>query len=155
MFNQFSKSARAAVEAALDEAQRRGDTRIGTEHLLLGLLHEADSAPALAIGVDLDSARRALHAMDVDALAAVGVEVGGLAPPTPVTARGHRPFTAAAKDVLRRTVAEAQRRRDRRLESVHLLIALLDCEPRDPVGQLFERLGVDRSVVRARLSHAA
>jgi len=155
MFNQFSKAARAAVAGAVDEAQRRGDTRIGTEHLLLGLLHEADSAAVRAIGVDLDSARRALRAMDVDALAAVGIDVGGLAPPTPARARSHRPFTAAAKGVMRRTLAEAQRRRARRLESTDLLLALLDCGPGDPATQLLGRLGVDPSIVRATLSDAA
>ncbi len=38
MFNRFSKSARQAVTAAVDEAHARGDRRVGTEHLLLGLL---------------------------------------------------------------------------------------------------------------------
>jgi ATP-dependent Clp protease ATP-binding subunit ClpA len=155
MFNQFSKSARAAVAAAVDEAQRRGDTRIGSEHLLLGLLHEANSSAVRAIGVDLDSARRALHAMDVDALAAVGVDIGGLAPPTSAKVRRHRPFTAAAKGVMRRTVAGAQGRRARRLEPTDMLLALLDCGPHDPAAQLLGRLGVDASAVRSRLSDAA
>ena len=157
MFNRFSKSARAAVAAAVNEARRRGDTRTGTEHLLLGLLHEADSSAVQAIGVDLDSARRVLQTMDVEALAAVGVEVDVAELHTRPATRssGHRPFTAAARDVLRRTLAEAQRRGDRRLESVHLLLALLDCAPRDPACQLLGRLGVDPSVVRARLSDAA
>jgi ATP-dependent Clp protease ATP-binding subunit ClpA len=155
MFNQFSKAARAAVAAAVDEAQRRGDTRIGTEHLLLGLLHEADSPAVRAVGVDLDSARRALHAMDVEALAAVGIDVPGLAPVTPAKTRNHRPFTAAAKGVMRRTLAEAQRRRARRLESTDMLLALLDAGPHDPATELLSRLGVDAAVVRSRLSAAA
>jgi ATP-dependent Clp protease ATP-binding subunit ClpA len=155
MVNQFTRSARAAVQAAVEEAQRRGDARIGTEHLLLGLLHEADSAAVRAVGVDLDTARRALEAMDVDALAAVGIDVGGLAPVPLTPARGHRRFTAAAKAVMRRTLAEAARRRGRRLESTDMLLALLDCGPRDPAGQLLGRLGVDPSVVRSRLSEAA
>jgi ATP-dependent Clp protease ATP-binding subunit ClpA len=155
MFHRFSRSARAAVRAAVDEAERRGDARIGTEHLLLGLLHEADSAAARTMGVDLDSARRALQTMDVDALAAVGVEVDELPAPRPAPSHRHRPFTAAAGAVLRRTLAEAQHRRARRLEPTHLLLALLDCGPRDPATQLLGRLGVDAAVVRARLSDAA
>jgi ATP-dependent Clp protease ATP-binding subunit ClpA len=155
MFNQFSKSARAAVAAAVDEAQRRGDTRIGTEHLLLGLLHEADSSAVRAIGVDLETVRRALQAMDVAALAAVGIDVGGLPPLAARSARRHRPFTAAAKGVLRRTLVESQRRRARRLESTDMLLALLDCGPRDPATQLLGLLGVDATIVRSRLCAAA
>jgi ATP-dependent Clp protease ATP-binding subunit ClpA len=157
MFNRFSRAARAAVVAAVDEAQRRGDARIGTEHLLLGLLHEADSAAVRAIGVDLDNARRALQTMDVDALAAVGVEVDvhDLPALPSTTFSGHRSFTAAARDVLRRTLVEAQRRRARQLAPTHLLLALLDCGPLDPATQLLIRLGVDAAVVRSRLSEAA
>lgn len=159
MLNRFSKSARAAVEAAMEEAGRRGDSRVGTEHLLLGLLHEAHSAAVRSVGVDLETARAALQGMDVDALAAVGLDLGSgaesLLRPEQAPARGHRPFTSAAKAALVRTLVEAKRRRDRRLEPVHMLLALLDGEPRDPVRQLLERLGVDASVVRARLSDAA
>jgi ATP-dependent Clp protease ATP-binding subunit ClpA len=157
MINQFTRSARAAVRAAVDEAERRGDARIGTEHLLLGLLHDADGAAVRAIGVDLDSARRALQAMDVDALAAVGVEVEavGARPLVPAPAHRRRPFTAAARAVMVRTVGQSQRRRARRLESTDLLLALLDCEPREPAAQLLGRLGVDAAVVRSRLSDAA
>jgi ATP-dependent Clp protease ATP-binding subunit ClpA len=157
MFNRFSRSARAAVVAAADEAQRRGDARIGTEHLLLGLLHEADSVAVEAIGVDLDSARRALQTMDVDALAAVGIEVDAEGLPTvpPTKFAGHRSFTAAARDVLRRTLVEAHRHRARQLSPTHLLLALLDGGPRDPATQLLARLGVDAAVVRSRLAEAA
>lgn len=157
MFNRFNRSARAAVVAAVDEAQRRGDSRIGTEHLLLGLLHDADSVAVQAIGVDLDAARRALRTMDVDALAAVGIEVDveGLPTVLPTKFAGHRSFTAAARDVLRRTLLEAQRRRTRQLSPTHLLLALLDGGPRDPATQLLTRLDVDVAVVRSRLSEAA
>jgi ATP-dependent Clp protease ATP-binding subunit ClpA len=157
MFSQFTRPARAAVRAAADEAKRRGDARIGTEHLLLGLLHEPDGAVVRVTGIDLDSARRALQAMDVDALASVGVEVAadGPSPAASEPVRRHRPFTAAARAVLVRTVAQAQGRRARRLESTDLLLALLDCAPRDPAAQLLGRLGVDADVVRSRLSDAA
>jgi ATP-dependent Clp protease ATP-binding subunit ClpA len=152
---QFSDSLRAAVTAAEQEAQRRRDARIGAEHLLLGMLSAADAAVVGAIGVDLETARQALQSMDRAALAAVGIEVEmtGLPPLAPV--RGRTRFTAAAKDVLTRMVAAAKSRADKHLEPTHLLLALLDCEPPDPVCQLLGRLGVDRSVVRARLSEAA
>lgn len=55
---------------AREEARRRGDRKVGTEHLILGLLREPVLAQAL--GCDLRTARDALDAMDHDALAAVG-----------------------------------------------------------------------------------
>lgn len=167
MINRFSKSARAAVSAAVEEAGRRGDARVGTEHLLLGLLHDADSPATRSVGVDLESARQALETMDNEALAAVGVDVNAdpdgdadddaKGRPRPPTARAHgrRPFTRGAGAALRRTLAEAQARSTRRLEPTHLLLALLDGGPRDPATQLLGRLGVDVSVVRSRLSEAA
>jgi ATP-dependent Clp protease ATP-binding subunit ClpA len=158
MFNRFSAPARAAVEAAADEAQRRGDARVGTEHLLLGVLHEADSAAVRTMGVDLAAARAALRDMDIAALAAVGLDLDAGFEALPVElgrAGGHRPFTAAAKATIARTLAEAQRRRDRRLGTTHLVLALLDCGPQDPVSQLFARLGVDTAVVRSRLTEAS
>jgi ATP-dependent Clp protease ATP-binding subunit ClpA len=161
MINRFSRSARAAVVAAVDEAGCRGDARVGTEHLLLGLLHDPGSQAARTLGVDLETARAALQTMDVDALGAVGIDVSadadvsGLPRPLAMRAHGRRPFTRAAGEALRRTLAEAKGRNARRLEATHLLLALLDCGPRDPATHLLARLGIDASVVRSRLSDAA
>jgi len=66
---------------AREEARRRGDRRVGTEHLVLGLVSE----PAMAevLGRDLPTARAALDALDHDALVAVGLGEGLDAPPIP------------------------------------------------------------------------
>ena len=56
---------------AREEARRRGDRKVGTEHLILGLLREP--AVVQGLGCDLQTARDALDAMDQDALAAVGI----------------------------------------------------------------------------------
>src|ERR1700691_2102578 len=61
---------------ARDEAVRRGDRTIGTEHLVLALLADPASPAARALGCALGSARRALDALDREALAAVGVQPG-------------------------------------------------------------------------------
>jgi hypothetical protein len=67
--------------AARHEARRRGDHKVGTEHLVLALLME----PALAgaLDTDLASARAQLETLDRDALGAVGVVLGGPAPFAP------------------------------------------------------------------------
>jgi len=58
---------------AREEARRRGDRRVGTEHLVLALLRDSNLAQAL--GCDLQFARETLDAMDRDALLdALGVD---------------------------------------------------------------------------------
>ena len=76
MFERFAVGARAAVTASADEARRRGDRRIGTDHLLLGLLHDPGSAEAL--GVTVEAAREKSDALDRAALAAIGLDLGRL-----------------------------------------------------------------------------
>src|SRR5262245_29909452 len=70
VFEHIAKSPIAAVvRSALEEARRRGDRRLSTEHLLLALLYDPAAAPARALGVDLETARAALDALDRAALA--------------------------------------------------------------------------------------
>jgi ATP-dependent Clp protease ATP-binding subunit ClpA len=154
VFNKFSKDARAAVVAGLEEAGRRGDRRVSSEHLLLGLLRDSRSPAAVALGLRADDVRDALAEMDRTALAAVGVEVAAMPDQTPPAAR-RLPFTAAAKSTLEQTLRIAVGRKDRRLESHHLLLALLARQAPDPVAELLDRLGVDRDAVRSRLLDAA
>jgi ATP-dependent Clp protease ATP-binding subunit ClpA len=153
MFRRFAKNARTVVETAYEEAGRRGDRRIGTEHLLLGVL--ADPGSARLLGTDLTAAREALHALDLSALRAVGIDVGDFRPATPARWGGRARFTAAARDVLVCALRDAARRGSRQLEWEHLVVALLGCPPPDPAGELLARLGVDPAVVRNRLRGAA
>lgn len=149
MFEQFAAGARAAVASALGEATLRGDRRIGTEHLLLGVLHEPGAVRAL--GSDLESARAALDALDRSALAAVGIDVQGIERlPTPASPK-RTPFTSGARAVLPRALTETRRAGSRRITPEHLLLALLDCEQPDPAAELMARLGVDRAAVRERM----
>jgi ATP-dependent Clp protease ATP-binding subunit ClpA len=50
---------------ATAEARRRGDRRVGTEHLALALLADPESVTARALGVSLTAARDALRALDL------------------------------------------------------------------------------------------
>ncbi|MEU6976908.1 MULTISPECIES: Clp protease N-terminal domain-containing protein [unclassified Streptomyces] len=149
MFEQFAAAARAAVNSALGEAALRGDRRIGTEHLLLGVLHDPESVRAF--GTDLESARAALDALDRSALAAVGIDVQGIERPPIPPSRKRTPFTSGARAVLPRALAETRRAGSRRIAPEHLLMALLDCEQPDPAAELMERCGVDRAAVRERV----
>ena len=149
---------------AREEARRRGDRRVGTEHLLLGLLRE----PALAqgLGCDLQTARDTLDTMDHDALAAVGIGTGFNAPPIPIdepikrrsrvtlkAVLGDRlPMTPAAKRALEETWKE--RRGRHFVPTQHVLLSLLELEPPDPGAELITALDVDRGGARERLGRA-
>jgi ATP-dependent Clp protease ATP-binding subunit ClpA len=162
MVIRLSADARKIVlTSAAQEARRRGDRRLGTDHLLLGLLHDPDSGVARAVGVDLDAARAALDALDRSALAAVGVEVevevASLAAPPPPHSLARRllPLTSGARAVLKRTVEQTRQAGTARIESRQFLLALLDRESPDPAAELLATLGVDRSQIRRRLEESS
>ncbi|GAA0593222.1 Clp protease N-terminal domain-containing protein [Streptomyces crystallinus] len=152
MFEQFAAGARTAVTAAVSEATLRGDRRIGTEHLLLGVLHEP--GPVQAFGADLESARAALDALDRSALAAVGIDTQGIERKPIPASRKRTPFTSGARAVIPRALAETRKAGRRRITPEHLLLALLDCEQPDPVAELIAQLGVDRVAVRESIHRA-
>jgi hypothetical protein len=142
----------AMVKAALDESRRRGSRRLGTEHLLLGLLH--DPVCAAALGADLATARAALDDLDREALAALGIDVTGLpaaAPPrkrvTPSVGR----LTSGSKAVIDAAIRQTTVR-TRGTAPKRVLLELLTCESPEPCGDLLDRLAVDRDAVRARLA---
>ena len=147
---------------AREEARRRGDRKVGTEHLILGLLREPVLAQAL--GCDLQTARDALDAMDHDALAAVGIGAAFDAPPIPIdepikrpsrptlkaVLRDRLPMTPVAKRALERSHKE--RRRGHHIGPQQVLLTVLELDPPDPAAELIAALGVDRAAARQRLS---
>ncbi|MFG1641928.1 Clp protease N-terminal domain-containing protein [Amycolatopsis sp. NPDC049252] len=138
----------SVVTAALEESRRRGDRRLGTEHLLLGLLH--DDACAQALGLDLATARAALDRLDREALAALGIDVEGLRPADAPRKRAKLTLGALTSNA-RAVVNEAIRGVPRRRDPAELLRVLLSVTPPDPAADLFAALGVDREEVRRRL----
>lgn len=146
---------------AREEARRRGDRKVGTDHLLLGLSYEPGLAPVL--GFDVNSGREALAAMDTDALTSV---LGSApdAPPAPAhepapslpkptlkaVLRDRLPMSPAAKSALEE--AGKPMRRGHRWEARGVLLRLLDLDPPDPGAALLDSLGVDRDAVRERLA---
>ena len=141
------------LKSATEEAGRRGDRRLGTDHLLLGLLHDASSSAAGALGLSLADARAARDALDLAALAAVGVTVAAVGEPPPV-AFGRRlpPLSSGARAVLKQAIEGARPRRTGRIGASHFLRALLSRDRPDPAAELLHALGVDREAVRERLA---
>jgi ATP-dependent Clp protease ATP-binding subunit ClpA len=144
---------RTLLKSATEEVGRRGDRRLGTDHLLLGLLHDPDSPVATALGVSLADARAARDALDLAALAAVGVRVGAVAEPPAVTfGRRLPPLSSGARAVLRHALDDARPRRTGRLGAAHFLRALLARERPDPAAELLHALGVEQATVLERLA---
>ena len=164
----------ATAVYAHEEARRRGNRRVGTEDLVLGLLREPDVAQVL--GCDLDAAREALDAMDRDALVAIGIDRPLDAPPVPTrepalggrravvaaVMTDHLPMTPVAKRALEQSGKDGRHRRGSgapwepspRWSRERVLIALLALAPPDPAAALLHALDVDRPGVGARLSDA-
>ncbi len=156
MFERFDTDARRAVMlAATAEARRRGDRRIGTDHLLLGLLTDPDSIAVSVLGVDLAAARAASDALDRAALASVGIDPGDRSLATPVPGRRHAPLTSGARAILQLSVEHARRAKARRIQAHHLLLAVLTRQPPDPAAELLRALGVDPAEARARIDRSA
>jgi hypothetical protein len=94
MFERFARAARTAVEDARYEAERRGDRRIGSDHLLLALLQ--DDELAQLVGVDAAAAHDAADQLDRTALAAIGLTLGEFSAATLLAAlRIHQPALRA------------------------------------------------------------
>ena len=84
MFERFTDRARRVVVLAQEEARMLGHNYIGTEHLLLGILHEGENAAAKALvslGISLDAMRQAIE--DI-------VGRGAQPRPSPGTSRSRR-----------------------------------------------------------------
>ena len=142
-----------AIKAAMDEARQRGDRRMGTEHLLLGLLRDPSGPPARALGVDARTARAALASLDRAALRAIGLDPGDTPPggtrkhpPIPGTA-----LTSGARAVINQAVKATDRKSRDRTGPAALLRALLDQRHPDPAAALIDHLHLDRATVRSRL----
>jgi hypothetical protein len=134
---------------ARDEAIRRGDRVIDTEHMLLALLVDPVSPAARAIGCDLESARAALDALDREALAAIGVQPAVIAGPITVRPHGTLRLTPTAKAIFTSIPTVSKDRRD---GLGIVLNALLALQRPDPAAELLAALGVDPAAVSARFA---
>jgi hypothetical protein len=131
----ISANARLAVFMARREAAGRGDSVVGTEHLLLGMLQQGEGGACEAlkdVGVTLQSAR-------VQADLFFPSDFADVEP-------GRLPLSAAARVALERSTGEVLRTGQRKLDTAHLLLALLrDAEAR--AVKLLTGLGVSPEAV--------
>jgi ATP-dependent Clp protease ATP-binding subunit ClpA len=136
MFQRFTDRARRVVVLAQEEARMLEHDYIGTEHLLLGLIHEGEGVAAktlLALDVDLDTLRREVEAL-------VGRGHGA-------ARKGHIPFTPQAKKVLELALRESVQLGHRYIGTEHLLLGLVR-EGEGPASQVLSQRGIELDTVR-------
>jgi ATP-dependent Clp protease ATP-binding subunit ClpA len=142
MFERFTERSRRVVVLAQEEARMLDHNYIGTEHLLLGLIHEGDGIAGQAIestGLTLDAARAEVERM-----------IGrGTSAPT-----GHIPFTARAKKVLELALREALALKKSYIGPEHILLGLIR-EGNGVGAQILERLAAPLPVLRAQVIELA
>ena len=150
MFERFAGSTRNAVRYGVEEAQRRGDRRVGTDHLLMGVLRDADSAAL--VGISIHDARETADALDRKALVAIGIDIGDFQPAVAPRKGIRTPFTSGARSALSRTLVHTTAEKSRRILPQHLLLALAERERPDAAAALLAEMKVDTAELRRRLS---
>ncbi len=138
MFERFTDRARRVVVLAQEEARTLNHDYIGTEHLLLGLLHEDDSIAGMVLqdcGADLGELREAIEEI-------IGQ---GSSPPG-----GHIPFTPRAKKVLELSLREALQLGHHYIGTEHVLLGLIH-EGQGVAAQVLVERGLDLNRLRQRV----
>jgi len=135
MFERFTDAARRVVVLAQQEARMLNHNYIGTEHILLGLIHEGEGVAAKALeslGISLEAVRQQVE------------EIIGQGQQAP---SGHIPFTPRAKTVLELSLREALKLGHNFIGTEHILLALVR-ESEAVAAQVLVRLGADLNRVR-------
>ncbi len=138
MFERFTDRARRVVVLAQEEARLLNHSYIGTEHILLGLIHEGEGVAAKAmesLGISLEAVRSQVEEI---------IGQGGSSP------SGHIPFTPRAKKVLELSLREALQLGHNYIGTEHILLGLIR-EGEGVAAQVLVKLGADLSRVRQQV----
>ncbi len=138
MFERFTDRARRVVVLAQDEARMLNHNYIGTEHILLGLIHEGEGVAAKALealGISLEAVREQV------------IEIIGEGQNAPT---GHIPFTPRAKKVLELSLREALQLGHNYIGTEHILLGLIR-EGEGVAAQVLTKLGADLNRVRQQV----
>src|SRR6186997_3042265 len=138
MFERFTDRARRVVVLAQEEARMLNHNYIGTEHILLGLIHEGEGVAAKALeslSISLDGVREQVQ------------EIIGQGQQAP---SGHIPFTPRAKKVLELSLREALQLGHNYIGTEHILLGLIR-EGEGVAAQVLVKLGADLNKVRQQV----
>ena len=139
MPGKFTEKSKGALGSALLLAREMGHTYIGSEHILLGLLSDPDSASCkllTARGADLERVKRAV------------IEVSGTGEYSSVTPQD---MTPRAKKIIEASAFESQKNSNAFIGTEHILMALLS-ERTSVAVKLLESIGVSPADIKNDLS---
>jgi ATP-dependent Clp protease ATP-binding subunit ClpC len=139
MFERFTDRARQVVILAQEEARMLDHDCIGTEHILLGIVHEGGGVAANALeslGISGQVVRYRVE------------EIIGRGQQAP---SGHIPFTPRAKKVLELSLREALERGDNYIGTEHILLGLIR-EGDGVAAHVLIKLGADLERVRRQVT---
>ena len=138
MFEGFTDRARQAVVLAQEEARMLNHNNLGTEHILLGLIHEGEGVAARALeslGISLEAARQQVEEI---------IGQGQQAPSGPI------PFTPRAKKVMELALRETTELGHNYIGTEHILLSLIR-EGEGEAAQVLVQLGADLQRVRQQV----
>jgi ATP-dependent Clp protease ATP-binding subunit ClpA len=138
MFERFGERARRAIDLAAEEARMLNHNYIGTEHILLGLIHEGQGVAATALeslGISLEMVRQQVEEI---------IGQGQRAP------SGTLPMTPRAKKVLELSLREALQLGNNSIDTEHILLGLIR-EGEGVAAQVLVRLGAELDRARRRV----
>ena len=138
MFERFTDRARRVVVLAQEEARMLNHNYIGTEHILLGLIHEGEGVAAKSLeslGISLEGVRSQVE------------EIIGQGQQAP---SGHLPFTPRAKKVLELSLREALQLGHNYIGTEHILLGLIR-EGEGVAAQVLVKLGAELTRVRQQV----
>ncbi|MBU6147695.1 MAG: ATP-dependent Clp protease ATP-binding subunit [Actinomycetales bacterium] len=138
MFERFTDRARRVVVLAQEEARMLNHNYIGTEHILLGLIHEGEGVAAKSLeslNISLEAVRQQVE------------EIIGQGQQAP---SGHIPFTPRAKKVLELSLREALQLGHNYIGTEHILLGLIR-EGEGVAAQVLVKLGADLNRVRQQV----
>lgn len=138
MFERFTDRARRVVVLAQEDARELNHTSIGTEHLLLGLLH-----------MNTGIAHQVLESFGVTHEAVYRL-VDEFGEPSKRGPSGHMPFTSRAKTILELSLQESQLQGSAEIDTHHILLGLVR-EGHGVGMQILAKLGVEPQTVRSRV----
>src|SRR4026209_399572 len=138
MFERFTDRARRVVVLAQEEARMLSHNYIGTEHILLGLIHEGEGVAA-----------KALESLDIS-LEAVRAQVEEIIGEGQQAPSGHIPFTPRAKKVLELSLREALQLGHNYIGTEHILLGLIR-EGEGGGGPVLQKFGADLNRVRQQV----
>lgn len=143
MKSNYSKRIQIVLKYAKDEAIRHGQSFIGSEHLLLGILKDGTGNAAnllISIGVDLQELRFRIDSR----IKSTGDTL----------TLGHLPLTRRAERILKTTVGEAEKMGAEIADDIHLLLAIAK-ETDGDVTEILESFSIDYELLHSYVQSSA